>query len=173
MSQCTDILRKIGSIESIAKWESKRLSNEVTKPLDNTLAPEVELTGEKMFVKLRGSCLKQDKVTLNHRKIVNIHIVYDLESNLNNSDPNLENCLFGAIKLTKNSGINKYMYSGYGLGFGSKGTFSHPDGSSFGQNVIVFGVDQSNFSHAHNKTVTVLGKDFTQAINGIAIYVDT
>ena len=92
-----------------------------------------------MYVKLRGSCLKQDKVTFNHGKVVNIYIVYDLEFNLNNLDPALENCLFGAVKFTKNSDINKYQYSGYGIGFDSKGTFSHPNGTSFGQNVIIFG----------------------------------
>ena len=50
-----------------------------------------------MYVKFRGSCLKQDKVKLNHGKIVNIYIVYDLETNLNNNDPALESFLFGAV----------------------------------------------------------------------------
>ena len=49
---------------------------------------------------LRG-CLTQDKLAFNHGKIVNIYIAYDLESNLNNSDPALENCFFGTVKLTK------------------------------------------------------------------------
>ena len=134
----------------------------------------VEFTGKNIYGKFKGSCLKQDKVTFNHEKIVNIYIVYDLESNLNNFDPTLENCLFGAIKLTKNSDINKYIYSGYGLGFGSKGTFSHPDGTSFGQNVLIFGVDMSSSVHASNRTnnILVLGKDFTQGISGTTIYAE-
>ena len=48
-----------------------------------------------MYAKFRGICLKEDKVTFNHGKIVNIYSFYDLESNLNNLnnfDPNLENC---------------------------------------------------------------------------------
>ena len=58
------------------------------------------------FVKFNGSCLiKQNKFTFN-KKILNIYIVYDLDSNLNNFDPILENCLFGAIKITKNSDID-------------------------------------------------------------------
>ena len=70
-----------------------------------------------MSVKFKGSCLiKQNNFTFN-RKILNIYIVYDLDSNLNNFDPILENCLFGAINITKNSDIDKYKYSGYGLGF--------------------------------------------------------
>ena len=42
------------------------------------------------------------------------------------ADPALRNYLFGAAKLTKISDINKYEYSGYGIGFDSEGTFSHP-----------------------------------------------
>ena len=88
-----------------------------------------------MFVKFNGSCLiKQNKFTF-HKKILNIYIVYGLDSNVNNFDPILENCLFGAIKITKNSDIDKYKYSGYGLGSDSKGVFSHPTGS-FGNNAL-------------------------------------
>ena len=67
-----------------------------------------------MFVKFNESCLiKQNKFTFN-KKILNI---YDLDSNLNNFNPILENCLFGAIKITKNSDKDKYKYGGYGFGF--------------------------------------------------------
>ena len=70
-----------------------------------------------MFVKFNGSFLiKQNRFTFN-KKILNIYIVYDLDSNLNNCDLILENYLFGAIKITKSSDIDKYKYSGYGLGF--------------------------------------------------------
>ena len=59
-----------------------------------------------------GSCLKQNSVTFNHEKIVNIYIVYEKNKSLNISDyPTLENSLFGAVRLTKNSDINKYKYS--------------------------------------------------------------
>ena len=45
-----------------------------------------------MYVNFNGSCLKQDKLTFNHGKIVNIYIVYDLKSTLNyNRDIALEN----------------------------------------------------------------------------------
>ena len=85
--------KKIGSTESIAEWESKGLSNEVIKPPDNTIALEVKFNGKRMYIKLSGSCLKQDKVIFNHKKTVNRYIVFDLESNLNNVDPTLENFL--------------------------------------------------------------------------------
>ena len=42
-------------------------------------------------------------------------MIYELSSNLNISDFTLENCLFGAVKLTKNADIDKYEYSGYGI----------------------------------------------------------
>ena len=68
---------------------------------------------------------------------MNIYIVYDLESNLNNFDPTFENCLFGAIKLTKNSDIDKYGYAGYGISLDSKGMLRHPNGGA-SVDVIIF-----------------------------------
>ena len=31
-----------------------------------------------MRIEFKGSCLKQDKISFNHRKIVNIYIVYEI-----------------------------------------------------------------------------------------------
>ena len=83
-----------------------------------------------MFVKFDGSCLVKQNGLASNKKVLNICIVYDLDSNLNTFDPTLQNCLFGVLKITKSSDIDKYQYSGYGIGFDSKGTFSHPTGSS-------------------------------------------
>ena len=126
----------------------------------------------KIFEKFSGNCLKQHKVTFDDKKTVNIYIVYDLIFILNNFDPALENCLFVPVNLTKNSDIDKYGYAGYGIGFDSKGTFSHRDGSTFGQNVIIFGADMSSSIHANNgaNNILILGKDFIQGINGTKIY---
>ena len=76
------------------------MSNEVIKPRDNSLALAIKYTGKKIYVKFSGICLKQDKITFSHRKTVNIYIVYDLKSSINNFDPTLQKCLFGKIKLT-------------------------------------------------------------------------
>ena len=54
------------------------------------------------------------------------------------------------LKLTKNADIDKYGYSGYGLGFDRKSSFSFP-GSGFGSNVIIFGVDMSSSAYVDNK----------------------
>ena len=66
------------------------------------------------------------------------------------SDPTLENCLFGAVTLTKHVNIDRYGYSGYGIGFDRKGSFSF-SGGGYGQNVLIFGVDMSSSPHIDNK----------------------
>ena len=53
----------------------------------------------------------------------------------------MENYLFGAVSLTKNNDIDKYKYSGYGIGFHRKIEFSF--GNGFGRDCIVFGEDVS------------------------------
>ena len=69
-------------------------------------------------MEFKGSCLKQDKVTYDHGRVVNIYIVYEIVKNFNiSSFSTLENCLFGAVSLTKIDDIDKYKYSGYGIGF--------------------------------------------------------
>ena len=77
------------------------------------------------------------------------------------------------VELTKNVVINKYKYSGYGIGFGSRGSFTHPSGG-YGKNVIIFGADLNSSTHANNKTrrILVLGKDFIQGIDNTTIYAE-
>ena len=72
------------------------------------LTPELCFYGNKTRVEFNGSLLKQDKVTHNHGTIVNIYIVYEISKNYNiSSYPTLENCLFGAVSLTKNADIDQ------------------------------------------------------------------
>ena len=73
-----------------------------------------------MKLKFVGDLLKQDKITYNQGSIVKIYIVYRLSPCIT-SDITLENCLLGAVELTKNFKIN--TYSGYGIAFDSKGSF--------------------------------------------------
>ena len=75
--------KKIGNADNISEWKSKGLSDEVIKPPDNTPAPTLKYTGKRIYVKFNGICLKQDKITFNQAKIVNIYIVYYLQSTLN------------------------------------------------------------------------------------------
>ena len=73
--------------------------------------------------------------------------------------------MFGAVKLTKNPDIDKYNYSGYGVGFDRKGKFSI--GNGFGQDLIIFGTDMSSSLHTNNKTKNslVLGESITQGLD--------
>ena len=70
------------------------------------------------------------------------------------------------VKLTKNVNPDKYLYSGYGIGFDTPGYHSLPDGS-VGKNVIIFEVDMSSSVHSDNKGKDVLirGKGPTQRLN--------
>ena len=90
----------------------------------NFLDLSFDYYSNKIRVKFSGSCLKQDKVTYNHEKILNIYIVYETSKNHNISSlPTPENCLFGAVTLTKNDDIDKYKYFGFAIGFDIKGFF--------------------------------------------------
>ena len=77
------------------------------------------------------------------KKVVNIYTVYEISKIINISDyPTLKNCLFGTVTLTENADIDRYKYSGYGIGFDRHGRFSFP-GTELGRNLIIFGVDMS------------------------------
>ena len=72
---------------------------------------------------------------------------------------------FGAVTLTKNVDIDKYQYSGYGIGFDRKISFTFP-GGGFGQNVLTFGADMSSSVYVDNKKkdILILGKGPPQAL---------
>ena len=99
--------------------------------------------------------MKQDSATFNHRKVVNVYVVYEISKSINFSDyPRLANCLFVAVTLTKNTDIDKYKYSGYEIGFDRHGSFSFP-GTGLDRDVITFGVDTSSST----STRLILGKN--------------
>ena len=108
----------------------------------------------KIRVKFDGCCLKQGPGSFFHGGIVNIYNVYEASKNIHIIDyPTLENCLFGAVKVTKNADIVKYEYSGYGIGSDRHGSFSIP-GTGLGKNVIIFGVDMSSSIKIDNRKKT-------------------
>ena len=131
----------ITNTDYISSWKSKGLSAESIKPpitSDNSLTPALNYYGTKSRVKFTGSCVKQSKISYNHRKVVNIYIVYELgASNSHINDPTLKNCLFDAVTLIKNADIDKCGYSVYGIGFDKRGSFSFP-GGGYGQNILNF-----------------------------------
>ena len=96
----------VGNGSYIYYWKSKGLSNErinSIKTANHNITQSLNYYGTITRVEFNGSCLKQDKVTFNQGKVVNIYIVYEISKSTNISDYlTLENCLFGAVSLTKN-----------------------------------------------------------------------
>ena len=86
--------------------------------------------------------------------------------NINISDyPTLENCLFEDVKLTTNADVDKYVYSGYGIGFDRHGSFSFLD-TGLSRNVIIFGVDMISSKKIDNRKreILILGKGRMQGL---------
>ena len=128
----------------------------------------------RIFLQFTGDCLKQNKFTYSHGKVVNIYIVYRLSPHTTSrTDFTLKDCLFGAVELTKNSDPDKYQYSGYGIGFDSRDSFTHPDGH-YRVNVIIFGCDLSNSSYANNRAnnILFLVRSLVQELNGKTLYAE-
>ena len=150
----------VGNGNYIYYWQSKGLPDErinSIKTANHSITPFLDYYGTKTRVEFNGSCLKQDSVTFNHRKVVNICIVYEISKSINISNYlTLENCSFGAVTLTKNADIDKYKYSA---------SFSFPD-TGFGRNVIIFGVDLSSSTKIDNreKDILILGKGPTHGL---------
>ena len=119
----------VANAKYISSWKSNGLSDETIRPLAtsaNSLAPLIDYCGNKIRVKFNGTILRQPKVSYTHGTIVSIYIVYELDASSSDADDHmLKNCLFGAVTLTQNADINKYGYSGYGIGFERKYFFFH------------------------------------------------
>ena len=73
--------------------------------------------------------------------------------------------MLGAVRLAKNTDIDKHQYLGYGIGFDRKSSFSFP-GGEFDQNVLIFGADMSSYVHVDTKKkdMLFLGKGPTQGL---------
>ena len=165
--------RLIPNKKYTSSWKSKGLSGETITPYatsDNSLTPWIDYYGTKIRLKFNKSCLKQSNaLTYDKDHIVNVYIVYELgASSSSDSDPTLRNCLFGAVTLTKDADIEKYGYSGFGIRFDRRSSYSFP-GGGFGQNVLIFGADMSSSIHIDNKKkdILVLGKGPTQGLKHI------
>ena len=159
----------ITNTDYISSWKSKGLSAEGIKlptTSDNSFAPALTYYNTKIRVKFTGNCLKQPKISYTHGEVVNIYIVYELGASSSPvNDPTLKRCLFGAVTLTKSADIDKYGYSGYGIGFDGRTSFSFR-GVGFCQNVLIFGTGMSFSAYIDNKKKDklVLGIGPTQGL---------
>ena len=142
---------------------------------------------EKMYVYLKGSHFQQNNVLTTNNdhiindNVINIYIVYKLDP-ITSKDTTftIQNPLFGAMQITKNTDTSKYNYKGYGICFDESEEFTHVrkrgnlSDTTDGRNVIIFGVDMSFSKHANNKAnnIYVMGKDYIQKINNTKIYAE-
>ena len=74
--------------------------------------------------------------------------------------------LFGTTNIVKTSDKTKRVYSGCGTAFAGKGSWSSVNGIA--RNVLIFGVDNSSWSHSDNSTnnFLMLGEGLASDING-------
>ena len=95
----------------MSEWKSRGLSDEVLKlPATSNKIPIPMLIyfSTKTKIVFSGIYLNQDKITYTYGTIANIYIVYEIFSSTNDFNFALENCLFGPVKVTKNSDFDKY-----------------------------------------------------------------
>ena len=133
----------VTNTNKVTVWKSKGLSDENIKPpstSNNSFNLGINYTDStKIQVKFDGTCLKQEKLMFTHKKLVNMDILY--ETNL---------LPFTVGKLTIKADLNKYTYSGCGIGFDAGGSFPSSNGSSrFRKNVVkkkkkIFGDEMSS-----------------------------
>ena len=63
------------------------------KTSNHSITPNLDYYDTKTRVEFNVSCLKQDEITYNLRKVVNIYIVYEIYKSINISDyPTIEYC---------------------------------------------------------------------------------
>ena len=105
------------SIENISKSDSNFAPNFV----DHHLLQDMNFSGR---------CLIKNNISI-PKKVINLYISYTLSSQLRNLNTNftLSNCLFGSVKLTKNTDLDVLD----------------------GLDVTIFGADMSSSAHVYNK----------------------
>ena len=117
---------------------------------------------KRIYLYLQGSYFQQNNVLTSN----NHHVINNIIASTRDDTFTVQNALFGAMQITKNSDTSKYAYKGYDICFDEGGMFS--EGSiNKGRNVLIFGVHGNSVMHSSNKAnnIYVMGKDFVQGIN--------
>ena len=77
------------------------------------LDPSLNYVGTKARVKFNEDCLKQEKTSFDHGRVVNIYIFCEINRSVNiSSFPTLKSFLFGAVTLARYVEIDLCKYSG-------------------------------------------------------------
>ena len=174
--------------KKISKWKSTGIfiysDNSSMKGIEDTKTKLTELKNDgRIHVYLQGNHFQKNNVIIpNNNNVINIHVVYKLDpiSSTRNTDYTIQNTLFDAMKIIKNTDFSKNNYTGHGLCFDEGGEFGHAvrqgnfDRTTNVKNVIIFGVDMSSSIHGTNRAnnIYVMGKDFIQGINDTTIYAE-
>ena len=120
---------------------------------------------ERMYVYLQGSHFQQNNVLtsnndhLINKNVINIYIVYKLDPIASSRDTTftIQNALFGAIQITKNTDTSRYDYKGCDICFDERSEFGHAitEGgfahTTDARNVLIFGADMSFSVHKTNR----------------------
>ena len=128
-------------------WKSNGLSEKcienITKS-DSNFAPTFADHHLLPDMNFNGHCLIKNIISIT-KKLINLYISYTLGPQLRilNTDFTLGDCLFRSVKLTNNTDLDKYKYTGYGIGFDSRSEILFTD-RSYGKNVIIFGADMTS-----------------------------
>ena len=89
-NQCIGILKELLVLVVVITFITGNLKDGLTKESITASSYKVTLQlsyyGTKTRVEFNGSCLKQDSVTFNHKKVVNIYIVYEISKSININD---------------------------------------------------------------------------------------
>ena len=109
-----------------------------------------------------------DKKSMLKTKILNAYFAYELDAwprNLLNRFI-LKYFLFGTTNKVNTSDKAKRVYSSHGTAFAGKGSWSFVNGIA--RNVLIFGVDNSSWSHSDKSTSNflMLGEGLASDING-------
>ena len=127
----------------VLSWKSNRVFNSKLKELYTAFLNSIKFSEYGIGIKLDKDPLAVEQNNY-LTKIVNLYIVYDLDTWPRNPANNfrLKNGLFGATNMVENSDKEKYIYSGYGITLDSAGSWNFYNNLT--RNVIIFGVDNSS-----------------------------
>ena len=104
LHQSINILAFFSGTDNIYSCTSKGMSEESIKnpsTSGNSFAPKRNTDYQSSKVKFNGNCLKQDRVSILHKSVVNWFTTYKLDtwSRDLNTYLTIGNCLFGAVTL--------------------------------------------------------------------------
>ena len=177
--------------KKISKWKSTGIFNYSDyysmKGIENTKKEMPILKNdERMYVYLQDSHFQQNNVLTSNndhvinKNVINLYIVYKLDPIALSRDTTftIQNALFGAMQITKNTDTSKYDYKGYGICFDERSEFGHTiTEDSFAhttdaRNILIFGADISFSVHKTNRAnhIYVMGTGLTQGIHDTTLF---